>query len=434
MAYRTHIALLSLWLLWPALAAGHNGAVASPDLVVAYKVNAGKVQLGLNVPARLTGALLGAPLDLSAPLTLEAQQALKQQLLAALRAHNGIEVGGARLTPSLSQITLVHNLPHGRLDDLPVAEGVVLHSSPWTAIQLRVDYPRPATGPITFSWTLEGAWPGPKKDPRGKTIQDPGVPATLYPGPDAQPVPFTFTRATPRFTWRPPETPETPPTSPAPASAPAARPAPPPSGGPWLPLGLGIGALALLGLALGRRRQRALFGLGGAALLVGAGLTGWPLLSGAPLDPAEAERVFRRLHRNIYTAFDQRSPDAIYDVLARSVDGPLLDEIYNEVYDSLILREDDGVRITITEVAQQSVEVLPAPVGDGGFAVKARWRVVGEVAHWGHGHRRVNQYSARYTLAPREGGQWRIVSTELLEQSRETTEISGALLQREQGR
>lgn len=60
--------------------------------------------------------------------------------------------------------------------------------------------------------------------------------------------------------------------------------------------------------------------------------------------PGEQEAVdlFTALHRNVYRAFDYKTESDIYDVLAQSVDGDLLDQVYNEVYQSLILRDQGG--------------------------------------------------------------------------------------------
>ena len=55
--------------------------------------------------------------------------------------------------------------------------------------------------------------------------------------------------------------------------------------------------------------------------------------------PADARAVFEALHRNLYRAFEADTEDEIYDVLKQSVDASLLQEVYLDIYESLILRE-----------------------------------------------------------------------------------------------
>ena len=143
----------------------------------------------------------------------------------------------------------------------------------------------------------------------------------------------------------------------------------------------------------------------------------------AELDDDEALVVFETLHRNIYRAFDYSDEGAVYDALAQSVDGPMLETIYNDVYQSLIMREENGAvsKAVRVEIEQAVVE----PVGDNGeatygtnaYRVACTWQVDGLVTHFGHSHARTNQFEAVYTVAPREQG-WRIVGAEILQQRR----------------
>jgi len=137
-----------------------------------------------------------------------------------------------------------------------------------------------------------------------------------------------------------------------------------------------------------------------------------------PPTPAEAKLVFETLHRNIYRAFDYDEEEKIYDTLAQSVRGDLLDRIYLEVYRSLILQDQGGAVCTIqkTEVLDSEVE-FPSDPKAPWFSVLCRWRVYGKVGHWGHTHRRVNEHEARYTVS-RDGEEWKIAAVEVLEQKR----------------
>jgi len=138
-------------------------------------------------------------------------------------------------------------------------------------------------------------------------------------------------------------------------------------------------------------------------------------------DEAEAKEIFAALHKNVYRAFDYETEDAIYDALAQSVSGELLDEIYTDVYQSLVLQDQGGAICKIENVELlESKMMAPDPdVENGGveFRVSCRWEVKGLVEHWGHAHRRVNRYGAVYTLRP-FGDSWRIYDVEMNEQER----------------
>ena len=142
-------------------------------------------------------------------------------------------------------------------------------------------------------------------------------------------------------------------------------------------------------------------------------------------DRQEAVDLFTSLHRNVYRAFDYKTESDIYDVLAQSVDGDLLDQVYNEVHQSLILRDQGGAVARV-----QSVDVLEARVETAGvvadsdaaaFQIRSRWHVHGAVYHWGHVHSRTNEYQALYTIARRENN-WKITAVEVLQQRRIVSE------------
>ncbi|MEM7261862.1 MAG: hypothetical protein AAF488_07695 [Planctomycetota bacterium] len=133
----------------------------------------------------------------------------------------------------------------------------------------------------------------------------------------------------------------------------------------------------------------------------------------------EAAEIFESLHRNVYRAFDYETEDEIYDALARSIDAALLDEVYNEVYNNLIVVEEGGAvsRVRGVEIREAKIS-FPESQGEfPEFSVEARWRVTGTVSHWGHQHWRVNEYHAGYDLRATVD-QWRIVSADPLGQER----------------
>jgi hypothetical protein len=142
-------------------------------------------------------------------------------------------------------------------------------------------------------------------------------------------------------------------------------------------------------------------------------------VAGADLPTAEeAEAIFVPLHANVYRAFDYTAESDIYDALARSVDGVLLDELYEQVYRGLIQQEQGGAVSRVQEVRPMQVEIgsigkIPED-GRLGFSVHARWQIDGRVTHWGHSHDRTNEYAARYAVVQTEQG-WRIGGSQILE-------------------
>jgi len=177
----------------------------------------------------------------------------------------------------------------------------------------------------------------------------------------------------------------------------------------WLLAGIGLGALAL-GLLL-RRGLAVLAGVSVAALL-------WLWSSPGAPDPDEAREVSTALLGNIYRAFDYRSESAIYDVLARSVSGTLLERTYLETRRGLELANQGGARAKVRgiEVIDCEAEGLD---GEPGFAARCTWIVDGAVGHWGHIHTRRNRYEARLIIRPVHG-EWKLSELELASEERLT--------------
>ena len=200
--------------------------------------------------------------------------------------------------------------------------------------------------------------------------------------------------------------------------------APPPIARISLPLAtIGLGLFALLVFLLRRPRRLAmplvLLALAGAA---------WPFARHEIRDPRaeasvlpskdQAEKIFALLHDNLYRAFDGSTEDKIYDLIAKSVEGPLAREIYGDIYESLILRSQGGVICRIERVEALDREVLlPASDAAKHFDVIWEWQVHGAVSHLGHTHRRMNQYKAKYRVR-HDGRFWKISEMQLLDSYR----------------
>ena len=137
------------------------------------------------------------------------------------------------------------------------------------------------------------------------------------------------------------------------------------------------------------------------------------------LSEEEAVEIFTPLHRNIYRAFDYSKESDIYDALARSVHGDLLESLYGEVFRSLVMQEEGGALSRVKEVDVLSARLEHAGVMPGfdaeGFQITARWRVKGRVFHFGHAHERTNEYAALYGVVRTEDG-WRIAANQTIEQ------------------
>ena len=166
-----------------------------------------------------------------------------------------------------------------------------------------------------------------------------------------------------------------------------------------------------------------LLAAGVAALLFGWGT--WPMGGGTILpDSEEAEAIFRPLHANVYRAFDFVAEDDVYDALARSADGGFLDTIYRTIYRGLVMQEEGGAVARVSEVRPIEVDVSDIElvrdeqgVERPGFEVTCLWQVDGVVSHWGHAHRRTNEYLANWSVREFDEG-WRFTASEILAQDR----------------
>ncbi|PIE23474.1 MAG: hypothetical protein CSA62_07605 [Planctomycetota bacterium] len=153
-------------------------------------------------------------------------------------------------------------------------------------------------------------------------------------------------------------------------------------------------------------------------------------------DAGAAKNIFEPLHANIYRAFDYSKESDIYDALARSTLGPYLEELYTQVYESLVMRDEGGAMSRVQSVKPLSFEFVGAERENGRptFSARAKWRVKGAVFHWGHDHVRVHEYSARYRIVGTEQG-WRISEHRVLSQERkpelESLEQQLPLIERE---
>ena len=241
----------------------------------------------------------------------------------------------------------------------------------------------------------------------------------------------------PGYTWRP-EVVLPPEPVPVPGIAPIRTAGPEPLRLPLVSVGL---ALALLGGLRPLRRagvgRPALGALALSVLVTGFILRSTAVVSvSAPWrgpvavpDPESAERIFTELLRNVYRAFDAPDESRVYETLRVCVTDELLDQLYGEIYESLILRGEGGAMCQIeavefgagdvdVEATYEPWDVVPEEREDAPFfRARQSWTVRGRVSHWGHEHSRENAYEAEYVVR-NDGDGWRLASCEILDHSR----------------
>lgn len=133
-----------------------------------------------------------------------------------------------------------------------------------------------------------------------------------------------------------------------------------------------------------------------------------------PTSKEEAQRVIAPLLRNVYQAFDRRDEEGIYDVLALSVEGDLLRQLYLETIAALSLDGREGARVTVKEFTTTVESVTPSARG---WQAQCQWTALGSVGHWGHQHTRINRYKAGLTVEP-IGKAWKITQLKIAEARR----------------
>ena len=132
----------------------------------------------------------------------------------------------------------------------------------------------------------------------------------------------------------------------------------------------------------------------------------------------ESRNLLTNLLKNTYRAFDYRSESDIYDKLAISLEGDLLREVYIQTKQSMVLENQGGIQVKLKSVDLLDVEELEDDeLPKDALAYKCQWVVEGDVGHWGHIHRRINQYEAVMRILPTEGS-WKMYDLEIIEEQR----------------
>jgi hypothetical protein len=133
------------------------------------------------------------------------------------------------------------------------------------------------------------------------------------------------------------------------------------------------------------------------------------------LNPERTQELVGGLLHNVYRAFDYRGEETVYDVLARSVGGDLLSDVYLETRQGLVLANQGGAQVKVKDIEMQESRLLDNSPEQ--FTVEARWNVFGSVGHWGHIHQRTNTYLANITVADIDGA-WKVTALDILQEER----------------
>lgn len=146
----------------------------------------------------------------------------------------------------------------------------------------------------------------------------------------------------------------------------------------------------------------------------------------AELSTDQAKAVFTSLHQGIYRSLDFGNEERIYDVLATVVEGDLLEDIYLQLRKSLELREQGGAMARIRSITYEDLQVIPREQTQTpwpGFQFRSTWIVDGTVEHWGHVHERKNEFTAVFTMQPRDGD-WKITRMDLENQAQKSAKTT----------
>ncbi len=137
---------------------------------------------------------------------------------------------------------------------------------------------------------------------------------------------------------------------------------------------------------------------------VGTFTTRWG--SPPPISDDDARRVVTQLLSSAYEAFRYRGENEVYDALAVSTSGEVLEDLYLQIQQSLRMAEQGGAvarvkQIDVIEAVLQTPSITGNPQhSEFAFTCHCRWNLSGTVEHWGHIHQRTNQFQASLLVEP----------------------------------
>jgi hypothetical protein len=184
-------------------------------------------------------------------------------------------------------------------------------------------------------------------------------------------------------------------------------------------------ALVILVLRLKRKKAGPLVSAMAAALfIVGLGMYSHdrvvfarPIVSMQNMSEDETKVLITDLLQNTYRAVNLTDEFEIYDKLALSVHGDLVEKIYLESRKRTVLPNQDSPEVQMIEVNIR--DIMEAKITDDrlGYTYTCEWYVSGTIRHWAHQHNRQNRYIGLITVK-RIDDAWKITEWELLDEQR----------------
>jgi hypothetical protein len=131
---------------------------------------------------------------------------------------------------------------------------------------------------------------------------------------------------------------------------------------------------------------------------------------------AEAKKILQGLMLNTYRAFMLQKDEDVYDVLARSVSGEYLSEVYLQNREKMRIDDSDGAMAIVHRLDIKSINSMARRKG-GRIAISANWDVYGSVYHRNHVHYRLNTYEAELIIIPTKN-YWKLIGIQVLDEKR----------------
>ena len=428
------ILLLALLCVWSPTDSGHrpdrptlvSHPVDGPDVDVRIQIQDQAVKFQIIMNLAYIDEIADTPREDEYSIQPHEQEGIREALFAFYKQSNRVRIDSVEVAP----VDKAFEVDEGDLDMLPLFPRCM--EKALVRVQMSLEYPcKSPPSSVSFAWgefpvnpILALAGSKPKIEIQAHLIAK-GIDEIV-----------PLTEVEPEYTWHD--------SGESLEDRFLSVPEPPSQASLDVPLvSVGLGLIVLIALlhallgALSSSGRRLLIGRSARALLMAVLLA--PVAYVArdqatasipdPFNPTpalptteQAREIFTPLHRNIYRAFDYVEEGDIYDALARSIEGDLLDDLYNQVYRSLIMHEEGGAVSRVSAVRNveaeiESVGILADLDSRPGFQVLAKWQVDGVVRHWNHAHYRTNEYEARYTVVQAQAG-WRIADNVVLSQKR----------------
>jgi len=131
-----------------------------------------------------------------------------------------------------------------------------------------------------------------------------------------------------------------------------------------------------------------------------------------------ARLIMSKVLSDTYQAFNISDENELYDTLAESVTGNLVDDLYLDNRRRLTAGTRQGTKVTIRSVNVLEIgEPVEGMTTDDGYSYDCRWAVVARVQHLQHVHHRQQIYSGVLTLQADEG-RWKVAGVELHSEDR----------------